>query len=264
MSIQFSLGSDIMMKTAMRSALVLALVAVVAGGAFAQGVYWESVISGKEMEGQEVMKTWYMPKMLKIETGKGGDYAILRLDQEKMIMVRPSNKTYSVMTFAELEKGMKQANEQLEKMREQMKDMPAEQRAMLEKMMGPAGGKEAKAKVTRTGESRTIGGYACTRAKIMRGTDEVADMWVTKGIKGFDAMRGDLQAYSKRMTALNPRMGGDLADAMESIDGFPMETTTMGMKTTVTKIESRMTPVTDFAPPAGFKQVQMQQMGGQE
>lgn len=252
------------MKTAgIRTALVIALLAVFAVGACAQGLYWESIVSSDKMERKEVMKTWYMPKMLKIETGEGGDYAILRLDQEKMYMVRPKNKTYSIMTFADLEKGVKQANEQLEKMREQMKDMPKEQREAMEKMMGMSGGKDTKASVKKTGETRTVGGYACTRYKIMKGTDEFADLWVTRAIKGFDAMRGDLAAYSKRMTALNPRMGEDLGKAMETIDGFPMESVAMGMKTTVTKVEPKSTPVADFNPPVGFKQVEMQEMSGE-
>jgi hypothetical protein len=253
------------MKTAgIRAALIIALLAVFAVGAGAQGLYWESIVSSDKMQQKEVMKTWYMPKMLKIETGESGDYAILRLDQEKMYMVRTKNKTFSVMTFADLEKGVKQANEQMEKMREQMKDMPAEQRAAMEKMMGPKGSKEAKASVKKTGESRTVGGYACTRYKIMKGTDEFADLWVTRAIKGFDAMRGDLQAYSKRMAALNPGMGEDLGKAMEGIDGFPMESVAMGMKTSVTKVEPKSTPVADFNPPTGYKQVEMQAMGGNE
>jgi hypothetical protein len=254
------------MKTAgIRTALVVALLAVFAVGACAQGLYWESVVSSDKMPQKEVMKTWYMPKMLKIETGTSGDYAILRLDQEKMYMIRTKNKTFSVMTFADLEKGVKQANEQMDKMREQMKDMPAEQRAAMEKMMGmPGGAKDAKASVKKTGETRTVGGYACTRFKIMKGTDEFADLWVTRAIKGFDAMRGDLAAYSKRMSALNPRMGEDLGKAMETIDGFPMESVAMGMKTSVTKVEPKATPVDAFNPPAGYKQVEMSEMGGNE
>lgn len=251
------------MKNAMvRISMLIALLALMTIGLNAQGLYWESEVSGEKMEGREAMKTWYMPKMLKIETGTDGDYAILRLDQEKMYMVRTKNKTYSVMTFAELEAGVKQANAQLDQMREQMKNMPAEQRAQMEKMLGMSGGSDAKASVKKMSEVRTVSGYPCTRYKILKGNDEFADLWVTRGIKGFDAMRGDLQAYSKRMASLNPRMGEDLGQAMEKIDGFPMESSAMGMKTTVKKIEPRTTPAAEFAPPAGFTQVDMKEMGG--
>ncbi len=251
-----------MKKAMFRTALVLGLLALYTLGAGAQGMYWESEMTSDKNPGAGISKTWYMPKMLKIETGEDGNYAILRLDQEKLIMVHPSNKTYSVMTFAELEAGMKQANAQLEKMKEQMKNMPAEQRAQMEKMMGMSAGGDAKVSVKKLADTRTVGTYACAHVKIMKGTDEFADLWVTRGIKGFDAMRADLQAYSKRMAALNPRMGEDLGRAMEQIDGFPMQTTAMGMTTIVKKVEPRTTPAAEFAPPTGYKQVDMKEMSG--
>jgi hypothetical protein len=251
-----------MKKAMLRTALVTCLLAIFTLGVSAQGLYWESEMSGGKTQGSGISKTWYMPKMLKIETGEDGNYAILRLDQEKLIMVHPQNKTYSVMTFAELETSMKQANAQLEKMKEQMKNMPADQRAQMEKMLGMSGGSDAKVSVKKLPDTQTVSGYACARVKIMKGTDEFADLWVTRSIKGFDAMRADLQAYSKRMASLNPRMGEDLGQAMEKIDGFPMQTTTMGITTVVKKVEPRSTPASDFAPPTGFKQVDMKEMSG--
>jgi hypothetical protein len=49
---------------------------------------------------------------------------------------------------------------------------------------------------------------------------------------------------------------------MEKIDGFPMESSAMGMKTIVKKVEPRTTPASEFAPPAGFTAVDMKEMGG--
>lgn len=242
--------------------IVLLLLAVSAAGALAQGLYWESTVSGEKMEGTDVVKSWYMPKMMKIQTGSNGDFSILRLDQEKLIMVKPEEKTYSVMTFAEMEQGMKQANAQLEKAMEQMKDMPAEQREMMEKMLGKSvGKKEGKAVAKKLGDTKKVGGFACTRYKILRGTEEIAELWITKEIRGFDAMRNDLKAFSKRMTAMNPVMGGDLANAMESLDGFPMESGMMGIKTVVTKIEPKATSLSEFEVPSGYKKVEMKHMG---
>ncbi len=244
------------------TAVILLLLAVSVAGAWTQGMYWESKVTSEKMERTEVMKTWYMPKMLKIQTGSEAEYVILRLDQEKLYMVKQNNKTYSMMTFAEMEKGMKQANAQLEQALEQMKDMPAEQRQMMEKMLGKSAGKKGpKAVVKKSGETKKVGGFACTRYKIMRDTEEIADMWVTKDIRGFEAMRNDLKAFSNRMTSMNPAMGGDLATAMENIDGFPMESVTAGIKTVVTKIEPTATSRSDFEIPAGFKKVDPQKMG---
>jgi hypothetical protein len=45
------------------------------------------------------------------------------------------------------------------------------------------------------------------------------------------------------------------AEAMKSIDGFPMETESAGSKTAVTKLERRPTLAGEFEAPAGFKKV---------
>jgi hypothetical protein len=45
------------------------------------------------------------------------------------------------------------------------------------------------------------------------------------------------------------------AEAMKSIDGFPMETESAGSKTAVTKLERRPAPANEFEAPAGFKKV---------
>lgn len=246
------------------AALALFLVVTVAG-AVAQGLYWESAITSDRTEGTDVMKSWYMPRMMKIQTGKEGEYVILRLDKEKFIMVKDKAKTYSEMTFAEMEENMKRTSAQLEKAMEGMKDMPKEQREMMEKMLGKsAGKKEAKASLKKIGEAKKVGGFACTRYKIMRNSDQIADMWVTKDIRGFDAMRNDLKAFSKRMTSMSPNMGSDLAEAMENVDGFPMESTTAGIKTVVTRVEPKMTPPSAFDIPAGYKKVTMQQLEGKD
>jgi hypothetical protein len=59
---------------------------------------------------------------------------------------------------------------------------------------------------------------------------------------------------------MRSKSGGDTqtrawAEAMQSIEGFPMETESEGSKTTVTKLERRPTPAGEFEAPAGFKKV---------
>ena len=68
------------MKNAMvRTSMLIALLALMTIGLNAQGLYWESEVSGEKMDGKEVMKTWYMPKMLKIETGNDGDLSLIHI-----------------------------------------------------------------------------------------------------------------------------------------------------------------------------------------
>lgn len=73
-------------------------------------------------------------------------------------------------------------------------------------------------------------------------------------------MRKDYERFAKSIAAMRPSSGADTqmrawAEAMKSIDGFPMETESAGSKTAVTKLERRPTPANEFEAPAGFEKV---------
>ena len=164
------------------------------------------------------------------------------------------------MSFEEVEKTMKglgaQMDAAMEQMRKGMKDMPEEQRKQVEQMMGGMmDGKKTPAEVTKTGERRTISGYACIKHIMKQGSKEVATVWVTKGIKEFEKMRKDFEDFSRRLMALNPMTAG-AAEGWDKIDEFPMETDYgKGIKTVVTKVEKRSIPKNEFEIPAGYKRV---------
>jgi hypothetical protein len=94
-----------------------------------------------------------------------------------------------------------------------------------------------------------------------RGGKEMATMWVTKDVAGFDNLRKDWMEFGKRMATLTNMSG--LGDAYEKMEGFPMETDMdmMGkMTTVVTKVEKRSTPAGEFAVPAGYTKTQSPMM----
>ena len=245
----------------------------IVASAYGQGIYWESTASGSMMQGKTMTsKFYYMPKMFKTVTREDGEAVMFRLDKEMMIMVNPKEKTYSEMTFAEMEKSMKQVSPKMDQamaeMQKQMENMPEEQRKMVEKMMGekmPGKKKEGKVEVVNTGEKKTISGYSCTKFVIKEDGKEVAAVWATKDVKDFEAMRRDMEQFSKRMAAMNPMMGKGTAEGIKSVEGFPIETD-MGesMKEVVTKIEKRSIAASEFEVPAGYKKVKSPLFGGKE
>jgi hypothetical protein len=245
------------MKSVARMFAGVVIISLLAAAAFGQGMTWDSKIvsNGHEM----VTHTYYVPKKLKTVSDQGDDFNIIRIDQEKVYTVRTKEKTYSVMTFAEIEQMGKQMNAQMEQLQKQMKDMPEEQRKMMEKMLGgkaPGAQKEPKVDVVKTGEQKSINGFACTRYSIKRDGKEEASLWVTPDVKGFAGMKQDFMEQSKRMSAMTPSGFKGLIDAMQKIDGFPIETeiSTM-MKTTVTKIDMKTVAASEFEVPAGFTKV---------
>jgi len=176
------------------------------------------------------------------------------MDQEKIYDVNPSTKTYSEMTFADLEAYAKKAGDKMAAFKEKIKNLPPDQQKKMEALgalMG--GGKDAPVEISATGEKKTIGGYACTKYTMTRSGKDMATMWVTKDVGGFDNLRQDWMEFGKRMAALTNMSG--LGEAYQKMDGFPMETDMdmMGrIITVVTKVEKRSTPADEFNVPAGY------------
>ena len=211
-----------------RRGLVLCLSLMIGLAAYGQGMYWETKMTG---HGQERMTKMYaMPKMFKTTEGDGGDAVIVRLDKEVIYQIDAKEKTYSEMTFAELEVMMKKMGGKMDaamaQMEDKMKDMPEEQRKMVEQMMGSRmqGKTDAVVDVKSTGEKKTISGFSCAKYVVNQDGKEMMTLWATKDIKDFGAMRKDWEEFSKRMMALSPMGMKGLAEGMKKVDGFPIQT----------------------------------------
>jgi GLPGLI family protein len=229
--------------------------------AFGQGAYWESKVEGGPMNGQTDMM-YYMPKMFKMVSSGRDNTMIFRLDKDLVYIVNPKEKTYSEITFAQMEAMMKKGKSKLDarmaEMRKKMESMPEEQRKMMEKMMGSkmAGmNKDVKIDVTATGEHKPISGYACTKYVATQDGEEIMTFWTTKDAKEFASMRQDFESWASRMAALNPMAGKGYQEAFMKLQGFPIETDMGDIKNVVTKIEKRSTPLSEFEVPAGYTKV---------
>jgi hypothetical protein len=229
----------------------LAIIVACAASAFSQGLYWESKNTmGANGEVVNTSKMYAMPKMLKTVNDSNGNEVIFRIDKDLMYVVHPTEKTYEVVTFAEVEASMKTRNEELHK---RMQAMPEAQRKMMEKMMG--GGEEKPVDIKATGETRVIGGHSCMKYVATQDGKEMMTLWTTRDIKDFERMKKDWVEVSKRMLMMSPGGAKGIAEAFSKIEGFPMETQFSGMSSMVTKIEKRSTPVSEFEVPTGYTKV---------
>ncbi|HVM97047.1 MAG TPA: DUF4412 domain-containing protein [Candidatus Acidoferrales bacterium] len=226
--------------------------------AAAEGLYWESKVSG--MGRDTTVQNYAMPKMIKI-VRSDGNVVILRADQEKFLMLNVQRQTYHEMTFAQLESAantmgaqMAVARGELEK---RMKDMSPDQRAAMEKMLpknfGDTQAAASPVSVKATNETKTIAGHKCTKTIATQDGKQVLTAWIAKDVDGFDALHQDWVTLQKRLSSVAGPLGGGLAEAYSKIDGFPLETETNEVTTQVTKIESRTTPESEFTVPAGYK-----------
>ncbi len=229
--------------------------------AIAQGLYWESLTTKPgDKEKGKLSQFYYMPGKYKATMDGNQHGAIIRLDKEVMMMMDNKEKSYWEMTFKEMESMMKGVGSKLdaamEEMNAQMKDLPEDQRKMVEKMMGGRmPGKEARIDVEKTGESKTISGYKCAKFLLKKGDDEMATVWTTRDISDFAVMKKDMEEFGKRMAAMMPRgMEGAVEKSLSALEGFPIQTERKdGTIMTVTKIEKKSTPAGEFEAPAGYK-----------
>jgi hypothetical protein len=260
--------------TVRRRTAWVACVLCLGAASYAQGIYWETASSGGPMGDRAVMtKTYVAPKKVKTVTADGGRSYILRLDKEVAYLVNPTNKTYSEVTFAQLEEGAKKGNakmdERMAEMRKQLEDMPEDQRKMVEQMMGGRMGmmkKETSFDVAKTSDRRKIQGYTCTKFHVTEDGKEFMSIWASKDVREFEPLRKDFESFSQRMATMQ---GGitpkGLAAAMQKVDGFPFEIEMEnGMKQTVTKIEKRAIPDGEFEIPAGYKKEEMKMFDADE
>jgi hypothetical protein len=244
------------MKNIILKGTILFVLTIAAFGiVFGQGLYWESTTMVPIANGKEIHSTSsYRPHMFK--QSSENSISIFRLDKEMMYLIDNQKKEYSEMTFVEMEAYAKKANKKLEKMNEQLKNMPPEQRKMMEQMMGNAsmGGQNTKIDVIKTAEKKTIGGYACIKYAIKESGKEIGSMWTTTSVPDFSGMQKDFKEFSQRMAAQMPK-AGEMVEAMKKVDGFPVQTTISGITTTVTKVEKKVVVAGEFEVPAGYKKV---------
>ena len=240
--------------------IVVSLSFVITSTLHAQGFYWESTMSGGP-GGERVSKNYMMPHLFKVEEGSDKHTSmIVNTDKKILLTMNDADKTYSETTFDEMEARMKkmsgESDAKIEALKERLKAMPAEQRKMMEKMMGQSEGASEAIEIKNTGEKKTILGYECVKMEVRQEGETVLSVWASSAVKGFDKLKGDWEEFSRRMTPQMPgKMGKAIVEGMKKIEGFPMQTEIGTIVSTITKLEPRAIPASVFDVPAKYKKI---------
>jgi hypothetical protein len=255
-----------MNTTTFRIAATIALMVLGIGAAAGQGLYWESVTKIPAANGEEIHSaSYYLPHMFKQTSDHSA--MIFRLDKEMFYQINNESKEYAEMTFAEMEGLAKRASDEVQKrvaeLKEQMESMPAEQRKSMEKMMesqGLPGNPNARIDVTKSGKKKTMLGYSCVKYLLKEDGKDFGSIWTTTDVPGYGGMEKDMQEFGRRMASQLSMRGGQLAAAMEKVEGFPIQTTIGGITTTVTKVEKKTITASEFEVPAGYTKVSPEEL----
>jgi len=233
-------------------------------------------------------------KMLKMSIAPGRTSGrgemIFRGDRREMVVVDHDDKSYVVMDEAtakqladQLGGVSDQMKEAMKRVEEQLKNVPEDQRAMVEKMLkermpnmgGNAPSRPAN-EYKRTGQRATKAGYPCVRYDVLRGGEKVREMWVTDwdNVEGAREVREAMldmadffeqimSSLSESLGGLGPAFGGDSPfDGLREMDGFPVvvrefDGGELESESTLRSARRRTLDPADFEPPAGYKRRSM-------
>src|SRR5690349_8313224 len=149
----------------------------------------------------------------------------------KMIMLDDKHKTYTEMDKATMEAYAKKANAAMAQMQEQMKNMPPEQRAQMEKMMGGmkmpgASGKPMVFDAKDTGKSDTVEGRQCRIWNLTRDGEIVDEMCVVpfSTFPGKEDMQKTMKELAEAFSGMTKAMPGaaDQAKIRANVNGYPV------------------------------------------
>lgn len=280
--------------------LLLFGIALGAGPASAGWVI-DEVMKGVGSEGaqparQQTMLQSNRMKRLTLGTDGTPTHAfILNLDSETVTTVDYAAKHYittTVQEFVQTTTGaMKMAQgaqtqmaQAMPQMQEAMKNLPPEQRKMMEEMMrsrmAQSGTtaqecREPKIEVHRTGKQEVIAGYRAVQYEILADSQPESEVWVAKELtpawRELDSQK--LQRVAAEMAKLGRcapggAQAGPRADqAMKlAAEGYPVRTVARGdrpVTVEVVKATARSLPAGEFEPPAGFTSKSLKEMMGQ-
>ena len=223
-------------------------------------------------------------KNLKMEVAAGLDGGngdmIYRGDRREMVVVDHEDKSYTVIDEAAIRQIAGQVSGAIAQVQEALKDVPADQRAMIEEMMKKrmpeaAAPQRPVTELRKTGERGTRAGYPCVRYDILVNGRKKQELWVTDwgniegGADMVDAFE-DMADFFREMMAAMPDFGqgdsgiGDGAfEYIKELGGFPVVTRefddygALEDESTLRSSRRRTLDPEDFEPPAGYKRQQM-------
>ncbi len=157
-------------------------------------------------------------------------------------------------------------------MEETLQNVPASQRAMVEKMMGSMMPEETappEVSVRETGEKKQVAGYSAEKVSVFSDGVKVSDLWVApfNEVEGSREVMGAFAGLSSFMKDLMQALPSGLAgqessayiQAMGAIDGFPVASAMFEggeqvASSLLKNIQSKELESSEFAPPSGYKE----------
>jgi hypothetical protein len=209
--------------------------------------------------------------------GRGGT-VLFRGDRRELVVVDHDDKSYMVID----QEALRQIGEQLagvnDQIAEALKNVPEEQRAMVEKMMKERMPQQAVKRpaidVRKTGDRGEKNGYPCVKYEVLRDGRKIRELWVTDwgNVEGGDEVADSFRSMAEFMKQFLDQLpaggapgglGDDVFSQLSELPGFPVVTRELdddGSLESESSLRSSRRQALDpaeFEPPAGYKRRSM-------
>ena len=214
--------------------------------------------------------------MIRMNNAKHANGMILK--NSVLYVIDDKKKTFMEMDKATMKKTADQAGAALKNMQEQLKNMPPEQRAQMEKMLGDKmpgmlSGKKDSYEAKDTGKSDSSEGRKCRVWNLLKNGVLHEELCVVPfaSLPGKEDFEKTFKELAEAFEDLASALPGadDSIKARKSLNGYPVRTRqfdgegkSRGTETVVTKWTEESLPATTFDVPAGYKKKEMPRMGG--
>ncbi len=257
--------------------LILTAAALLAAAPVCAGVRIETTtrdIKTKVAEATQVVMV--QDGKIRTDNARHGNSMIVK--DAVLYVIDDKRKTYSEMDKATMKKTADQAGAAMKQMQERLKNLPPEQRAQMEKMMGShlpgaMSGKEDSWEMKDTGKNETVEGRKCRLWNLLKNGTMNEELCVVP----FSSLPGkeDFEKTFKELSEAFAGMAKGLPGASESIkartsvNGYPVRIrhfddagNPRGTETVLTKWQEESLPSSTFEIPAGYSKKELPKFGG--
>jgi hypothetical protein len=258
----------------MKKALVLGAVLAATAATASAGVRIETITRDIKTQAAQgpVQLVEVQGGAVRASTDQGG----LLLKGGVITFIDDKRKTFTEMDKAKMEAMANKASAAMAQMQERMKNMPPEQRAQMEKMMGGmmpgAPGKTPVYAAKDLGKSETVEGRKCRVWQLLKDGKIAEELCVVpfNSLPGKEDMEKSFKELSEAFAGFANAVPGaqEQAKARMSINGYPVRSRPYlngqphGTESVMKSWTEANIPAATFSVPAGYKKKEMPQMGG--
>lgn len=267
-------------RAILTSVLLLLACPSIAGVVYDIETVRRSLLGGEMISDKVIAQVEGLNIKIDIQSSEhGGDgEMIYRGDRREMIIVDHSDKSYILVDEARIQEVGEQLSGVEAQMAEAMKNVPEDQRAMVEQMMKqnmPQMMEQPKIpviEVRKTDETGEKEGYPCVKFEVLRDGIKMQDLWVTEWsnidggqdtVGAFESMADFFEDLRSALPAFAQAGDNGSFDQMQRLGGFPVVTTdyadngSIESESFLRGSRSEEIDLASFGPPADYRRHKM-------